>query len=347
MKKSLFSKKVLFFLIAFALVFTGAQAQVHVAADSDVGVGTTSPVGKLHVNKTSNASNYTLYMVDSDASSSSKYGVYNYVTAAGTGFRYGMRNLVYSNTANTNSTYGFSNSVRASKGYLMGNYNYAYSPTGNTSTNYGKYNYLNSSTSGTGYGMYNYQYTPSAGSGTRYGIYNNVTNAGAGVTYALYSSVGGNGAGTKWAGYFNGNVHVNGNLTWTSDERKKENISAMNGALALIDQLEPKTYTFKADADMNLPEGQQYGFLAQELEKTLPGLVKTIEQPAEQNVGAIEPLSEEAAAKGEMGGDLEIAEGESQTLKSVNYVALIPILVQAVKEQQKEIEALRKELRNK
>ena len=346
MKKLMISQKVLFSLLAFALVFTGAQAQIHVASDGDVGVGTTSPNAKLHVNKTSNASAYTAYFYDSDASSSAKLGVYNYISSAGTGYRRGIFNYVFNSSANTSSTYGHYNYARGSKGYTMGNYNYTYTPSGNTSTNYGTFNYLNSSTSSTGYNLYNYCYTPTGVNGARYGIYNRAYNNGNGTTYALYSSMEGNGTGTRYAGYFNGNVHIVGTLTQTSDARTKENIVAVEGALGLISQLQPKSYTFKADKDLAVAEGQQYGFLAQELEEILPGLVKTVEQPVAPGSNEILPLSEEDIANGVEPKDLELT-SETKTLKSVNYIALIPILVQAVKEQQKEIEALREELRNK
>ena len=346
MKKSMISRKVLFSLIAFALAFTGAQAQVHVASDGDVGIGNTSPSAKLHVSKVNTNSLYTAYFSDTDASASTKNGLYNYVNSGGTGSRYGMRNYVYNSVANTSSTYGAYNYTRGSKGYTRGLYNYTYTPTGNTSTNYGTYNYLYSSTSGTGYSLYNYCYTPSGANGARYGIYNRAYNNGNGTSYALYSSMEGSGSGTRYAGYFNGNVHIVGSLTQTSDARTKENIVAVEGALGLISQLQPKAYTFKADKDLAVAEGQQYGFLAQELEEILPGLVKTVEQPVAPGSNVIEPMSEEDIANGVEPAAQE-EESNTKTLKSVNYIALIPILVQAVKEQQKEIEALRLELQNK
>ena len=131
------------------------------------------------------------------------------------------------------------------------------------------------------------------------------------------------------------------------DVFKGENINNLEGALALIDKLQPKTYNFKADMDMNLPQGEQFGFVAQELETTLPGLVKTIQHPEEASAVAIEPMSEEAMANGEVQEPVEAETTQGQELKTVNYVALIPILVQAIKEQQQEIDALKQQLNDK
>jgi len=48
----------------------------------------------------------------------------------------------------------------------------------------------------------------------------------------------------------------------------------------------PKTYSFdKSQTTMNLPEGEQFGFLAQDLEEVFPNLVhkqKHIENPTEK-----------------------------------------------------------------
>jgi hypothetical protein len=341
MKNSKITLKFVFSLLAFALVFAPGQAQIHVQSDGDVGIGTTSPSAKLDVVLDGNINTYSAEFRNNNTWNSSKYGLYNYISSSGTGTRYGLLSYVYG--ASTASNYGHYHYTSGGN-YIRGIGNVVYQSSGATSTCYGQYNYTSAYTSSTGYGNYNYLYSPSSATGTRYGLYNNVYNYGNGTTYALYSSVN-SGTGTRYAGYFNGDVHVNGNLTWTSDERTKKNVNNLSGALALVNALQPKSYEFKGEAGLNLPEGEQYGFLAQELEQVMPGLVKTIEHPqaTEDN---LEPVSEEAAANGET-GEPAIEEGETQELKAVNYVALIPVLVQAIKEQQQEIEALKEQLRNK
>ncbi|AZQ43546.1 tail fiber domain-containing protein [Nonlabens ponticola] len=94
------------------------------------------------------------------------------------------------------------------------------------------------------------------------------------------------------------------NATQVSDRRKKENINDLSLGLETILKLKTYSYNYKTDAS----EREQYGFMAQDLLEDLPEVVHT-------------------------GND------DEQTL-SVDYTALIPILVNAIKEQQKRIEAL-------
>ncbi|HEX2899610.1 MAG TPA: tail fiber domain-containing protein [Bacteroidia bacterium] len=277
-----------FSLLALGAMLPTAKAQLHVNASGDVGIGTTTPAGKLEVET---GSNYrTAYLYNTYSGATSKYGLYNYLSNAGTGSRYGLYNVIYSNTS-------------SSAHYGLLNYNYIYS--------------VNS-----GYGQYNYTYCYD-GDGARYGIYNYLacgSSCGTGSKYALYSQIGSCTGG--YAGYFNGDVYVAGTLTTTSDETKKSNISTLSGALGLISQLKPKTYNYKADADLTLPTEKQYGFLAQDLQQVLPELVKDVEtigQTAPNKEGETEP----------------VVTGE---IKTVNYIALIPILVQGMQEQQKTIE---------
>jgi trimeric autotransporter adhesin len=271
-------------LLLVAMAFTPAlRAQIHVDADGEVGIGTTSPTGML-------------YILNDNAGTATKYGLYNQMTDDGTGNRYGLSNIIYSSSG-TSLHYG------------LRNYNYVYA----SSTSMAQYNYL-----------YCYE-----GSGTRYGLYNILNcgaSCGAGSKYALYSSIGSSCGG--YAGYFSGDVYVSGTITSTSDAAKKTNINDFSGALSLITQLKPKTYNYKADADLALPTEKQYGFLAQDLEQVLPELVKQIE-----TLGQGAPDKE--------GNPVPVVTGE---IKTVNYIALIPILVQGMQEQQKTIEEQQKRI---
>lgn len=100
------------------------------------------------------------------------------------------------------------------------------------------------------------------------------------------------------------------NVYTYSDARAKTNISNITDGLEIISQLRPVKYNF-INSEM-LPvrssnSAPEYGFLAQELEKILPGAVITDE------------------------------EGN----KLVNYQTLIPILIEAVQSLQKEIDELK------
>jgi len=296
-------QKSLFALMLLALVMGGheATAQLHVDAQGEVGIGTTSPSSRLDIR---NSGTYrTAYLYNSYSGTSSKWGLYNYLSSAGTGSRYGMYNLVYSNAA-------------SSFHYGLRNQNYMYQ----TSSGYGLYNYT-----------YNY-----AGNSTRYGIYNYMgcsSGDGTGSRYALYSGVSSLcDGGTRYAGYFSGDVYISGTLTQTSDEAKKTNIQELSGAMGIINQLKPKTYDYKVDTDIALPSEKQYGFLAQDIEQVLPELVKDVETLSQP---------------GELDADEDFIPEATGEIKTVNYIALIPILVEAIQEQQAEIEALKAELAKK
>ena len=97
-------------------------------------------------------------------------------------------------------------------------------------------------------------------------------------------------------------------FTTLSDQRLKQDIRPLGGALAAVQALRGVRYTFRQDiAGRKLPTGEQVGFLAQELEKLYPELVST-------------------------GPD---------GYKAVNYNQLTPVLLEAIKEQQAQIEALK------
>jgi hypothetical protein len=122
-------------------------------------------------------------------------------------------------------------------------------------------------------------------------------------------------AGTTDQGAYN--LQVNGTGVWGagayvngSDSSLKENIQNMGSALNLVNQLQPKTYTYKPSYSKD--STIQVGFIAQDLEQVL----------ANQNY------------KGSI-----VVDGPN--FKSVAYQNLIPLLVQSIKELKAEIETLK------
>jgi len=111
-----------------------------------------------------------------------------------------------------------------------------------------------------------------------------------------------------------GDVDITGELTAASDERLKENIIPIEGALQTVSQLAPKIYNFKVDEfeDLELAEGSKMGFIAQELMAVLPELVTE-------------------------GGEVTSDDGDTFKSLSVNYMELIPLLTKAIQEQQNTI----------
>lgn len=144
---------------------------------------------------------------------------------------------------------------------------------------------------------------------------------GGNQNFGVYATAcGGTSTGSDWAGYFNGDVYCSTGNYVSSDLRLKQNIEPISNALDLLQQLQPKKYQFNTEVypALHLPSGQEnYGVIAQDLEKVLPSLVKETPVPAEEGK--------------EMTGE---------TIKTVNYTALIPILIQAVKDQQQQINDL-------
>ena len=93
---------------------------------------------------------------------------------------------------------------------------------------------------------------------------------------------------------FNGDATLAGNLNINSDARLKANIISLGSTLAKLLQIDGKTYTMKKDENKK----QKIGVLAQDIEKVFPELVS-----------------------------------ESNGIKSVNYQGLVPVLINALKEQ--------------
>jgi len=152
--------------------------------------------------------------------------------------------------------------------------------------------------------------------------------AGLGTTnYAVFGTLEDTSAigSGDWAGYFNGPVFSSHGYT-TSDVKLKTNIKDLgnNNALALINSLQPKSYEYKNASypSMQLPKGNQYGLIAQEVETVLPQLVKE----------AIHPPKRDKQGK--------IIHPQVEYL-AVNYTGFIPVLIGAVKEQQHTIDSLK------
>jgi len=104
---------------------------------------------------------------------------------------------------------------------------------------------------------------------------------------------------------YDGSATLSGDLTINSDARLKSNIISLGSTLAKLLMIDGKSYTMKTNESES-----KIGLLAQDVQKAFPELVKTTND-------------------------------SNQTL-SVNYQGLIPVLINAIKEQQKQIDELKK-----
>jgi len=130
---------------------------------------------------------------------------------------------------------------------------------------------------------------------------------------------------TGWAGYFNADVYSAG-IYFGSDRKLKKDINPITEALKIIKKIEPVSYFYDTDkySKMGFDVNRlSYGFVAQDLEEVLPELIK------DKNL-VINSNTEKSANMA--------SERQTESFKVVNYTLLIPILTQAIKEQQQLIE---------
>jgi len=105
--------------------------------------------------------------------------------------------------------------------------------------------------------------------------------------------------------YGDGGLLVYGTITEVSDSTLKENIKPIHDALSCIQKINAVSYNWKDKKSRS--ESEQIGFLAQDVERVFPQLIRTDD-------------------KGE---------------KSVSYTHMVPVLLEAIKEQQAEIDSLK------
>ena len=214
-------------------------------------------------------------------------------------------------SAPANNKYGiFSQADPASQGNFYGIYGRSYNQMGNYySRSYGVYGIAGNCTSCFNYGVF----------GTLHGSY-----YGAGVYGSSIPDDTGVFMGDYYAGYFRGKVYATGTMTvpslaTLSDYRLKENISSLSqSALDAVEKMNVVQYNYKQrevetangteklyEDDSEILTHKHYGLIAQELREIYPDLV------------------------------LEDSEG----YLSINYIELVPILIQSVQELKAELKA--------
>lgn len=113
--------------------------------------------------------------------------------------------------------------------------------------------------------------------------------------------------------YVPGNIYLNGTIITTSDAYLKENISPLNDdKIDKFMNLQPKQFTYKNDSSKKI----HYGFIAQEFELEYPDLV------------TITPNN------------------QLKNIKAINYLEIIPMLVNKIQLMQVEINELREHINN-
>lgn len=346
--------------------YAGASSQngIYVDMASASGTGTKSGINNNVYGTSGSASG--IYGLENDIvpnGSGVAYGLSNNITSVGTGARYGVYNGLSLNAANTGNHYGVYNTLTNSAGGSTGGYYGVFNILNTTATavtlpsgtRAGTYNYVNEAAS-TNQVFGDYAYVNHNGTGTTYGSYLNVNKAAsqAGTLYGFYVDAGNDGTGSSYLirgnstglttgteygvyitgediNYFNGKVgigtsspdsygtgtnkvvilgtgYISGGAWATSDIRYKKDFVKLPETLNKIKKLDGVSFSWKTNEnpEMGFPDGRHYGFKAQEVEKFFPELVAT----------------------GKDG------------FKSMNYDGMTPVLLEAIKEQQTQIEAL-------
>lgn len=144
-----------------------------------------------------------------------------------------------------------------------------------------------------------------------YGISSKVCNV-SGKGIAVYGRARGHNA---FSGWFDGDVVYMG--AWTpSDENLKTNVMPIVNANEIINQLSPKSYEFNHTIEnSNLPQGNQFGLIAQEVAQILPQIVRSSLKP------------------GTIDEDGEVIHSNME-FKSINYEQLIPLVLSTLQNRQ-------------
>jgi len=151
--------------------------------------------------------------------------------------------------------------------------------------------------------------------GTRISFYTNANNTSTGTEKLRINHDGKVGIGTTSPNYtldVAGTVNASGGYSQVSDIKFKKDIASIDSPLNKILKINGVSYSWKTEEyrDRGFMEGKHYGVIGQEVEKVLPEIVK------------------------------ENPNGE----KSVSYAEMIPVMIEAIKEQQKTISELTKKV---
>src|SRR5690554_3479749 len=310
-----------------ALVVTTNQAASFGidATNSGTGVG-------IRAMNTNVANNFSALQAETNSNNATNSAIIGSNSGAG----YGVAGQIPATATGAAAIYG--NNLRTTGGYgvegigfngVVGSSNY---PLG-----FGLYG-INTAITGDAVGTYGNGVTGVFGEtviGDGFGVFGEnkgLTGLGVGTVGKGYVGIYGETTDlvTGAAGLFTGNVIIDGDATadaflTPSDRRLKSDIIPIENALDKIMQLKPKHYTIKAKSVPNMKNGevvikerQEYGVIAQELELIFPGMIR-----------------DRAFFK---------TAGDDTVYKSVNYVQLIPILVEALQELKGEVDANKSEI---
>jgi len=296
-------------LLIFVTFAPEALSQIKVFSNGSVGINYTTsiPLSKL-VLGTQGTTGYQA-MFSNSAIATNGGTFYSYTAAGSSTSKNIFAILAASDLGTGNYQFGLKGTAYSATSYTVGRA-------------YGVYGYAGGATTGYNYGVYGYVYGSNYGAGVF------------GTTSGDYAITTG-----KYAGFFYGNVKVTSemwaNVITTSDARMKTNIASMSSKQSIdkLKELNPVTYNLMQKENVSTKrmavadtasvqklydeksqffQKPKYGLLAQDVQKVYPDLVY---EDQEGNLG-------------------------------IDYTGLIPVLISAIQEQQKKIDALEDEIKS-
>ena len=284
------------------------NGQLTVADDNNVGIGVSEPISKLSIGANGHI-NSTLYVENNTTVSGDRAAHFYKATTGGT-WGYGS----------------ISNISLGSGSMLAGAYMLSYSSTALTSKRtYGIRALAGNATSGYNYGVFGYLYG---------------SNNGAAVFGATPGKLDCNTNGV-FAGYFRGNVYVENTLYYTtltqnSDINLKKDIRLLSeeetGQMDKLRTLDGIKYKLKSPADLNKIEPLEADTI-----KVDP---RTLEYTEAKYTEDMIGLSAQTVQK--VYPELVTVDGDGYL--SLNYIGLIPVLIEAIKEQDEAMKIQAKEM---
>lgn len=202
--------------------------------------------------------------------SQASYGVYGKSVVSG-GTSVGSNHGGFGTSEINASSVGSSFGLQGLSTVTAGTVNYSYGL-------YGK----SSKTGGT-ISLYSYGAYANGGGGSNqnFGVFCAANNTGSNLNCSLYASYVGTTA-QDWSGYFNGKVQIMGDLYHGgtlifSDASLKTDVTELDNAAEILSNLHPRRYRYtdEARARISLSQGEQMGFIAQEVQEVVPQLVSS------------------------------------------------------------------------
>ncbi|MBN8697817.1 MAG: tail fiber domain-containing protein [Bacteroidetes bacterium] len=328
-------------LRAYAAGATNNYAFISPPGGGRVGIGTTAPLSLVHMEipSTDAVNAIGLTVTNNYTGASNKYGIDVNVDGAGSGVKYGINSSIVGLAGDASSIYGYQVAMTPNgTGTSYGVYS-TQSSVG-TGSRYGMFSSIlhSSSSTSTSYGYYSTMSKPAGATGNIFGTYLNTSHGGTGTAYGVYTL-------NETYNYFSGDVGIGTNApayqlhlslnsaakptsnAWTvvSDARLKTNIRPYEAGLADLMKIKPVWFTYTGEA--NMPKETGVGIIAQELQEVAPYMVSEWTY-----VPNVDPTKEDVTKK------------EEKKYLAVDNGAMTYMLINAVKEQQAQIEELKKQL---